>query len=297
MTTQELTRYNDFLFKQLEMMRKKIIRPIYRGDSLENICEKLNVHYNKDQTNISTILERLFIVGEKSKRFYMDYENFEIDNTDDYVFEKIMKYFKTALKDKNRNTITFFDRNLDLKNFFSDKCNKYRFLDILNQADTREKLAIRNYYLTLLHQLAAINYKNKSHFVSTSSDYRIAEKFSKSSGSKDRMILHCWQPLKMEINITRKYNLPTYTLGPYHYQKEFSMLGGILPHFIAGVEFTNSKEFYPNPNIFKQDITNETFIFGLNIDQTSFEDILSLTNYKRSLITNGIDTWENSSIR
>lgn len=297
MTIQELTRYNDFLFTQLELMRKKVIRTIYRGDSLQNLCEKLNVFYNQEDTSISTILERLFIVGEKSKRFYSGDENFEIDNTDDYVFEKIMKYFKDSLKDRNQNTVTFFERNLEFKNFFSNRYNKTPFLEILKRADVREKLAIRNYYLTLLHQLAGINYRNKSHFVSTSSDYNIAEKFSKSSGTKDRIILHCWQPIKMEISVARKYNLPTYTLGPYHYQKEFSILGGILPHFIAGVEFTKSKEFYTNPNIFKQDISNETFLFGLDIDQTNFEDILRLTNYKKSLVTNGIETWENSISR
>lgn len=278
-------------------MRNKIIRTIYRGDSLENLCEKLNVYYDEENTDISTILERLFIIGEKSKRFYTDEEIFKIDNTDNYVFEKIIKYFKDSLKNQNRNIITFFDRNLELKIFFSKKQNITVFLSILDNASSNEKFAIRNYYLTLLHQLASINYRNKSHFVSTSVDYKIAEKFSRSSGSKYRVILHCWQPLKEELRIIRKYNLPTYTLGPYHYQKEISMLGGILPHFIAGVEFSNSKEFYPNPNIFKQNISDKTFLSGLDIDQTKFDDILLLTNYKRSLVTNGVDIWENNTVR
>lgn len=297
MTKQELTRYNDFLFIQLELMKKRVIQLIYRGDSLENLCKKLNVYYENEHTNISTILERLFMVGEKAKRFYTDDEDFEINNTDDYVFEKIMKYFETSLKNQNRNTITFFDRNPTLKSFFSDKQNKKTFLNILNRASTRERLAIRNYYLTLLHQLAAINYKNKSHFVSTSSEYNIAEKFSKSRGNKNRIILHCWQPLKIERNIAKKYNLPTYTLGPYHYQKEFSILGGILPHYIAGIEFTHLKEFYFNPNIFKQNISNETFFYGLDIDQSNFEETFLLTNYKRSLTTDGFDIWENTFSR
>ena len=83
-----------------------------------------------------------------------------------------------------------------------------------------------------------------------------------------------------------------YSVGPYDYQREFSILGGILPHFISGLEIIRTNDFYPNPNIFKADITNELFFSGLAIDQSNFDDVLNLTNYKRTLITDGINVWD-----
>ncbi len=270
----ELLRYNNFLLKQIDLTRSRIIKPLYRGDSLENLCEKLNVYYNQDKTDIATLLERLFMVGEKAQRYYTNEENFKIDEAYDHVFEKIMEYFKTSLKNKNTYNIYFFERNLALKEFFSNRGNKKIFLEKIEDATQRERISIRNYYLTLLHQLASINYKKKSHLVSGTEDYKIAQKFSK------EVILHCWQPIKMERNVVKKYKLPLYSFGPYDYQKEFSFIGGILPHFISALEITTTNEFFPNPNIFKRNITTEHFLHGLEIDQSNFDDIVKLTSYK-----------------
>ncbi len=292
MTKIELQRYNDFLLKHLELTRKKVIRPIYRGDSLKNLCDKLGVYYNYDTTDLKLVLDRLFMVGEKARRFHTDEVNFTVDQTSDYVFEKIMSYFKSSLKSKNTSTLYFFNRNVGLKNFFSDRNNKHLFLSIINNASERERFAIRNYYLILLHQLAAINYKNKSHFVSTSKDYAIAESFSNNNQDSNKIILHCWQPIQMERNTVKKYNLPMYNFGPYSYQKEFSILGGILPHFIMGMENKRTNEFFPNINIFKTDITDEIFLSGLDIDQSNFDNIRNQTNYNRTLVTDGTNIWE-----
>lgn len=292
MTTSELKRYNDFLLTQTLLSQKQIIQLIYRGDSLKNICEKLNVEYQSNKTNVSEIIEKLFMVGEKAKRYYIDDSSFEIDNYENIVFDKIIKYINDSIKNKNRNIISFFERNYFLKDFFSNRDNRAEFLEKIENASDSEKILIRNYYLALLHQLAAINYKNKSHFVSTSSDYKIAEKFAKSKRNVEKVILHCWQPKKIEVNIVRRYNLPTYSINPFHYQKEYSLIGGIFPHFIFGIEFSHLNEFYPNPNIFKQNISNETFLSGLNIDQTDFSKVLNMTNYKKAIISNGFEMWE-----
>jgi len=295
MTQEELMRYNCFLLTQLDLMRRKEIRVLYRGDSLKNLCEKLNVEYNNGDVNVRNILERLYMVGEKAIKYYTINENFKIEDANDYVFEKIMEYFKSSLKAKNINTIYFFDRNKRVKEFFSYKNNKKIFIEKIESADKNEKLFIRNYYLTLLHQLAAINYKKKSHFVSTSSDYKIAEKFANHNSDGHSIILHCWQPINRERSIIKKYNLPSYSLGPYDYQKEFSVLGGILPHYISGFEIKSSNEFYPNPNIFRQEITNATFLNGFDIDQRNFDNILKLTNYKTAIETDGKEIRERNT--
>lgn len=295
MTNTELSNYNEFLLTQTLLSQKGIIKLIYRGDSLKNICEKLNVQYQSDKTDVYIVLERLFMVGEKAKRYFTDDTSFEIDNCENIVFDKIIKYINDSIKNRNKNVITFFERNHHVKDFFLNKNNKVEFLSKIKNVSKEERLVIRNYYLTLLHQLASINYRNKSHFVSTSIDYKIAEKFSKSNRNVEKVILHCWNPLQIETSIVKKYKLPTYSLGPYHYQKEYSLLGGIFPHFIFGVEFSHLNKFFPNPNILNQKITTETFYYGLNIDQTNFYDVLNSTNYKKAIISNGFEIWENNT--
>jgi len=293
MTNLELKRHNDFLLKQNELARKRIIQLIYRGDSLKNLCDKLNVDFNETNIDVRTLLSRLFMVGEKGQRFYTDNENFRIEDSEDYVFEKIFKYYKDSAKSKNQNTIFFFERNKNLREFFTNKENKNTFITKVNEATNSEKIIIRNYYLIMLHQLAAINYKKKSHFVSTSKEYKIAEKFANGKREKNRIILHCWVPIKINREIISKFNLPIYNYHPYQYQREFSILGGILPHFISGLELIKTGEFYPNPNIFGQDIDNSTFLNGISINQQNFQEIVSSTNYKRTLTTDGHNTWEN----
>lgn len=297
MTNLKLERYNQFLFLLNTLSYKKEITQVYRGDSLENLCKKLNIEFLQENTDTNLICERLFMVGEKAKRYYIDENSFEIDNYEKAVFDKIIKYLNDSVKNKNKSIKYFFDQNSTLKDFFTDKGNKLIFQEKIKDASEQEKLAIRDYYLTLLHQLAAINYKNKSHFVSTSRDYEIADRFSKSKKEKYRVILHSWQPIKNERNIVKKFGLPTYSFHPFQYQKEYSLLGGILPHFIHMIEFCHQNKFVPNPNIFNQDINEYSLYFGLDIDQSNFFEVLELTNYKRSITTNGKVYWENSTSR
>lgn len=297
MTNLELQRYNDFLFSINTLSYKREISQIYRGDSLKNLCKKLNVKYLQENTDTNLICERLFMVGEKAKRYYIDDKGFRINDYQDTVFRKIIKYFNDSIKNKNKDIKYFFDRNSALRDFFLNSNNMYIFQEKIREASELEKLAIRDYYLILLHQLAAINYKNKSLFVSASKEYKIAEEFSRSRKEKYRVILHCWQPIRNEKDVVKKFSLPTYSFHPYQYQKEYSLLGGILPHFIHMIEFCYQNEFIPNPNIFNQDINEYTFYYGLDIDQRNFFEILELTNYKRSITTNGIVYWENHSSR
>lgn len=271
---------------------------MYRGDSLKSVCEKLNIDYSNIISNIPILLERLFMVGEKGKRYFQNLDGFEINNTEYYVFDKIMKYFEDSLKNKNPFVAKFFERNKDLKEFFSNRDNKKEFVKIIAKLNNRDKLAVRNYYLILLHQLSAVNYKDKSHFVSTSSNYGIAKSFAESKKSKaDRIIIHCWQPVSLERKIAQKYGLPTYKIYPYPYQREITILGGIFPHFIMGIEIEHSNKFYPNPNIFKKDITKDTFLYGLDIDQSNFDDVISSTNYKKMIVSNGLDIWEENTLQ
>ncbi len=67
MTKDDLEKYIEFLLTQNELSRKKNIRIVYRGDTLENLCKKLNVEYRGASTLINTILERLLWSVKKEK--------------------------------------------------------------------------------------------------------------------------------------------------------------------------------------------------------------------------------------
>lgn len=263
---------------------------------MQNLCTKLNVKYTEYPTNIRTLLERLFMVGEKGKRYYSDLNGFEIHSSEDSVFDKIGSFYKKSLSNKNPKVVAFYDKNPALKAFFSSKRFKEEFIEIITPLNRAVKLAIINYYLTLLHQLAAINYKQKSHYVSCSTSHRVARKFAENGKSRsDGIILHCWQPIKTEKIIVQHFGLPTYTFPPYPFQREISYLGGIFPHFISGIEFLGTNKFFPNNNIFKNDITDDTFLHGLEIDQRNFNKIAQLTKYKTTIRTNGTEIWESTS--
>ena len=75
-----------------------------------------------------------------------------------------------------------------------------------------------------------------------------------------------------------------------------SLLIFFTPYFSKSV-FSSLNKFVPNPNIFNQDINEYSLYFGLDIDQSNFFEVLELTNYKRSITTNGKVYWENSTSR
>src|SRR5690554_3678556 len=134
MTNLELQRYNDFLFSINTLSYKREISQIYRGDSLKNLCKKLNVKYLQENTDTNLICERLFMVGEKAKRYYIDDKGFRINDYQDTVFRKIIKYFNDSIKNKNKDIKYFFDRNSALRDFFLNSNNMYIFQEKIREA-------------------------------------------------------------------------------------------------------------------------------------------------------------------
>lgn len=287
----ELSQFNEFLLKQIYLTNRKMIQPLYRGDNLENLHYKLGVFYSKTETGHQELLKRLFMVGEKSKHFYSQ-EYFKsskgstmgIDECNKIVFDYIFDNVNNSIKSKNSYTINFFERNPLFKNYFLDKKNNKRMFSLsVLSANQNEQIFFKNYYLSLLHQLAGINYKNQSHFVSASTDFAVAQDFSGNKSSSKGIIIHAWKPTSKKIACRfEKYNLPKYISVPYRNQKEFSSLAGILPHYIIGLEILNDHKLFINPNIFTNPVSDNLFIDGLNINQEDFGEVLKETNYRAS---------------
>lgn len=243
----ELIHFNEFLLKLIELTQKRLIYTLYRGDSLFNLYTKLGLPYSEEETEHKELLKRLFLIGEKAKNFYSDEliielnsgelnsgRNVKIDSCNEEVLRKIFDNLNKAVKNKNEFSEKFFNINKAFKEYFLNKQNKISFVTTIQ--NSIYKLSLRNYYLKLLHQLASINYKNSSHFVSTTQDSDVAIGFASHSNSNKKVIIHCWSTNSYPIGRLRKLNLPQYRSAPYSWQKEESILAGILPHFIIGLQ-------------------------------------------------------------
>lgn len=290
LSRQELMKFNEFLLKQIHLTHRRIIVPLYRGDKLKNVHDRLGIFYNEDNPDYEQLLSRLFMVGEKSRIFYSDKffksqrgRFIKIDDCNENVFNYIFDNINSSIKSKNSYTIAFFEKNEEFKQFFLNKAiNKKIFSSAVLSANENEQIFFKNYYLILLHQLGSINYRDSSHLVSTSINSLVAQNFAGDKFSSKRIILHSWTPVNNRVANFRKYGLPKYKSVPYKAQKEISILAGILPHYIIGLQVIEDELFFINPNIFLNSINDNLFVDGLNINQDDFDKVLKQTKYKNS---------------
>lgn len=298
----KLNHFNDFLLKEIQLINDNKIRALYRGDYLKNLQDKLGVNFYSRESDLKELLDRLFMIGEKSKKFYADefwgYDSnskFKIEDCSREVFGHIFVQIDKALKNKNSKLKKFLDKNTKFKNYFSDKENKNKFIDNAIQIPDNLRKYFKTYYLTLLHQFGYINYKNKSDLVSATSKYNIAQDFSRANQSNDSIIIHFWIPNSSKfVKDFRKYKMPKYVGIPYTEQKEISLVAGILPHFIVGIEILADETLYLNPNIFTNEINEDLFLQGMIINQTNFISVWKKTNYGGFFISDGNSIVENT---
>lgn len=268
---------------------------MYRGDKLKNLFDRLGIFYDEAEPDYNQLVSRLFMIGEKSRNFYSDKffqthnnRTIRIDDCDENVFNYIFDNINSSLKSKNTYTKSFFDKNEQFKQFFLNKAaNKKIFSSAILAAEKNEQVFFKNYYLTLLHQLGSINYRDSSHLVSTSKDYKIAKNFAGDNFSSKRIVIHAWTTVTARLSKFKKYGLPKYSGMPYKSQNEISILAGILPHYIIGLQIIDDERFFINPNIFINPITDNLFIDGLNINQDDFDNVLRQTNYRKSFEVQG----------
>jgi hypothetical protein len=295
-TSAELNKINEFLLRLLQENNYGRIKIVYRGDKIESLFQRLNIFFNPDSINYSQALERLFMVGEKGKHFYARNDSsfsgnkFRIEDIGGEFFTFIFDVLSKASKSKKKHLLDFFRRNDSFKQYFIERSNKHSFLATIENLDDRKKNLIKNYYLTLLHQLAALDYKKKSMHVSTTEDRNIAIQFAGHSRQSPAFLLHVWAPTTSTLRKCFKgTGLPIYQQAPFKKQKEISFFAGILPQYIICFEVIGKKNKFYNPAIQTNNITPFTFIFGLDIDQANFENVFRQTNYSAFFSTDGVD--------
>ncbi len=285
----------EFLLLQIQLTQLRKINTYYRGDNLENIYKRFGVNNDGTEYKRKELLERIFLIGDKSKYFYNDLlfddKSFSRDialvDTSDEALKKIFERLNKSTKSKKEYISQYYRENSAINEYFKNKANLPSFINSINNSEN--PLVYRNYYLKILHQLYFIDYRKNSHFVSSTEDKNISKNFAGENG----IIIHCWNPnfyfyrKKFEIN-----NLPKQDTLAFKKQKEFSFLAGILPHFISAVEFTENKKVYFNPTILKSYIDSKLFLEGLDIDQSEFVEIVSKTEFRKYFSRNGLKNSE-----
>lgn len=276
------------------------IRVIYRGENYESLKNKLNLTDDEDYIRLSYFI---FLIGDKGRTYRKSYREeiknknkvYSIDCTEDTFFENIfLKMRKILSNSKKPEIINFNAKNDILSKYFLNTNNKIDFLNKINAiTNDKEKIKIRDYYLSLMHQIGKIGFYNNSFFTSTSFDYNKAIYFAENDSSSEKIIFVSWVKYPLNnIGVSFNYlnnakslikssQLPNYNTSFFPRQKEFAVKGGLLPHYILGYIKVDKNEFEINPNFFfTKKSFDEILINGFDIDQSDFHEALTQTDYK-----------------
>lgn len=276
---------------------------IYRGDKKE----KLYPIYGLEKDSSDKLFrDTLFILGAKANLFLIKkpgINEINIDEANNSVFNLIFRMLSNLLNKEypfglvHRVVRDFRTRETGIINFFCNQDNEQRFVDIIDKLTLLQQIIVRDYYLGLLHHVSKSDYYASSFLLSTSVDFSQASKFASSKeekNSENPLIIFGWVPYKYEgilsipdSKILRKkismetIGLPVYEKSFFPYQKEVTLKGGLLPHYLLGYlhNQTSEKIFEINPALFN---TNNTWdCIELPVNQNSFHQLMQNTLFGR----------------
>jgi hypothetical protein len=290
-------------FKCISKIQKNNDNFIYRGDKKEKLYYIYGLE--KDATD-KQFREKLSILGAKANVFFLgllDENIININEADNNIFRRIFKMLSNLLSRENpyghvyKVVRGFKNRETELTNFFCNRDNEQQFIEITNGCTPEEQIIIRDYYLGLLHHISKSEYYPFSFLLSTSTDFSQAYRFAwrKKKGDKETpIIIFGWIPYEYEgvLNVpdtkklAKKINmeaigLPVYEKSFYHYQKEVTLKGGLLPHYQLGHLHNDNGDlvFEINPALFE---TNDSWDgIELPVNQSTFHEYIQNTMFGR----------------
>lgn len=291
-------------FKCINKIYRNNDKFIYRGDKKEKLYSIYGLE--KDSSNNERFRDTLFMLGAKANIFLTklpEINEINIDEANNSVFNLIFKMLSNLLKREfpfgpiRRFVEDFRTREAKVISFFCNQDNEQRFVDIIGRLTLPQQIIIRDYYLGLLHHISKSEYYASSFMLSTSIDFSQASKFAWSregKNSENSLIIFGWVPYKYEgvlsvpdSRILRKkinmetIGLPVYEKSFFPYQKEVTLKGGLLPHYLLGYLYNNQEDkvFEINPVLFE---TNDLWDgVKLPVDQTTFHQRIKNTLFGR----------------
>jgi len=276
----------DLFIKQLKQFdHDGLVKKMCRGYDLEYAYKQFVLDVKP--SNIEKFADRLFYYGNKAESFWRFQCNrpYGINEVSDKVFSLIFKEFyqisqKASLKPQADKYIA---KNSHQFAFFNNKSNVEIFLKTVKPYSDSEKLIIRNYYFSLLHQLNESNFNDTSVLISSTSIESEANKFS---GGTKGIKLFFWQP-NLKKNRPVFKDLPIFNGNPYENQKEIPVFGVIFPNYIY--KFTHNGETYLNPAIFKLTDFEIAMFTGLPVENEDIDTKKNDETIYKSIVTDNPD--------
>lgn len=284
---------------------------ILRGDSDEN----LRSQFDTDTHNPTLLAKYLFMVGEKGRMCWNNKEFLNPDEVTPENFRKIClaltRYIKEGCKGhtgRSEMMRDFYERNMQ---FCQDLESIDAIVDRYAKLKPKVRRSVNLYYLSMAHTINSLCYKKASAFVSATTSAKVATEYT------DDICIYGWVPREhVGINsaqyrtidfvitkcepVVKHSGMPCCDTPVYPDQKEISLRCGFLPHFIIGFKVINN--FYVNPAVFSSmeklqgmrsfkqlcGFKSRLLRYGLEIDQSNFEEFCRHTNFKRYYTYDGI---------
>lgn len=293
---------------------------IFRGDRRSKILQAYKLRMN-DVPNPFT--HKLFLIGPKGRNFLDDLakeikkkKKFEVSDISNRFFGSIFEMLFHLLSGysyhrKVKSVVEQFKkREKHIVEYFSNKKNKKEFLKNIKGLTEKEMVMLRDYYLTLLHHIADSEYYPISFMLSATTDFKVAKQFSKPAKKEnDEIILFGWIPKSRDtvqspfsyLGASRKISelgFPTFKVPFFPHQKEITLKGGLLPHFLLGFLYSeNDVEYFEiNPCLFDE-LDEKWIIDGLPVNQDGFWEELRATNMSGGFYVDDTGTYNGVRIK
>jgi len=277
--------------------QKREIQIIYRG---ENKSKLFNIYNASDFTSFS---HSFFRIGAKGKGYiekvYSKTEHlkkWDIARVSEDGFIRIFEIINLIIHSINGvvKYNDFYNSNGSVVEYFKDISNIGHFIHNIKQNTHANRIRIRDYYLTQIHQFKDVIYYPVSIMLSATTSFVKAQEFSKKG--ENSLVIVGWIPKSLNKNqyrINFKYlnsmnellynnNLPIVKKRFYPDQKEITLKGGLLPHYIVGYfckNRNNEDVFEINPALLNVNIEDTSWIqTGLTINQDGIWEEIKETN-------------------
>lgn len=276
---------------------------IYRGDKKEKLYP---IYGLEKESPYELFRDTLFVLGAKANMFLTNLpgiKEISVHDTDCSVFSLIFRMLSNLLKMEfpfgqiRRALGDFKKREIGIISFFCDQNNEQRFIDIIGELSSQQQLSVRDYYLGLLHHISKSEYYASSFLLSTTMDFSQANKFAWSreeKNSENPIIIFGWVPYQYEgvlsvpdsriltkLIDTKSIGLPIYERSFFYFQKEVTLKGGLLPHYLLGFLHKDREDmvFEVNPALFE---TNTLWDgIELPVNQGTFHQFMENTLFGR----------------
>ena len=279
---------------------------ILRGESNENLISQ----FGADANDPVLLAKYLFMAGEKGRICWSEKEYLDPDDVSSENFKKVCGTLARYIREGCRGNGGRADKMRDFVARNGAFCQAIENADKLvakyDKLSKRKRHTLNLYYLSIAHTINSLAYKKASGFVSATTKGAVADDFT------GDVCIYGWVPKETGFNRTIDYvisenteavknmGMPYCDTPVYPEQKEISLRCGFLPHFIIGFKVRNN--FYVNPAVFTSidkmrekrtfkklsQYRSDLLRYGLNVDQTNFEEFCRMTHFKRFYTFDGV---------